>query len=421
MSAPPVISCEGLSKEYCLGVRLRGRTLRDALAAVPDRFRHGNQSVDRRRETLWALRDITFEVGRGEVVGIIGRNGAGKSTLLKIIARLTEPTVGRARIRGRLGTLLEVGTGFHGELTGRENIFLNGAILGMRRKEIRERFDEIVAFAEVERFLDTPVKRYSSGMTVRLAFAVAAHLEPEILLVDEVLAVGDVAFQRKCIGKMTDVAQDGRTILFVSHNMGVIQALCGRGIVLESGSVTQDAPIRDAVAHYLKGVEGAAADDLKTRVDRRGWNEVMLASVAVSSPDAATSLATGRPARFTFRLDRTQGFEEASISCRFAIANALGQPIASFSSDVRGARDAQAIDREAVFVCDVEALPLVQGRYRLDVEVHGRSYLQDAIEGAVFFDVEQGVYDGRPVVATASGGDVVIPHRWLDYPDGRPA
>jgi lipopolysaccharide transport system ATP-binding protein len=254
-------------------------------------------------------------------------------------------------------------------------------------------------------------------MTVRLAFAVAAHLEPEILLVDEVLAVGDVAFQRKCIGKMSDVAQDGRTIIFVSHNMGVIQALCGRGIVLEGGSVTEDAPIRDAVAHYLKRVEGAAADDLKARVDRRGWNEVMLAGVTVSSPDAAASLATGRPARFTFRVDRAEGFEEASISCRFSIANALGQPIASFTSDVRGARDALAIDRGAVFVCDVEALPLVQGRYRLDVEVHGRSYLQDAIEGSVFFDVEQGVYDGRPVVATASGGDVVIPHRWLGAPD----
>jgi lipopolysaccharide transport system ATP-binding protein len=412
MSASPVISCEGLSKEYTLGVRLRGRTLRDALAAAPGRFRRRSRADEVGREGLWALRDVTFDVGRGEVVGIIGRNGAGKSTLLKIVARLTEPTLGRARIRGRLGTLLEVGTGFHGELTGRENIFLNGAILGMRRKEIHRRFDEIAAFAEVERFLDTPVKRYSSGMTVRLAFAVAAHLEPEILLVDEVLAVGDVAFQRKCIGKMSEVARDGRTILFVSHNMAVIQALCDRGIVLDSGAVTEDAPIRDAVAHYLRAVEGAAADDLQARVDRRGWNEVTLAAVSVSSPDAAGSLATGGPARFTFRLDRAEGFEEASISCRFVIVNALCQPIASFSSVVHGEFVAHELDRETVFVCDVEALPLVQGRYRLDVEIHGRSYLQDGIEGALFFDVEQGVFDGRPVVAASGGGDVIVPHRW---------
>ncbi|OGV67825.1 MAG: hypothetical protein A2283_22305 [Lentisphaerae bacterium RIFOXYA12_FULL_48_11] len=204
------------------------------------------------RDELWALKDISFEVKRGEVLGIIGRNGAGKSTLLKILSRITEPTSGRAVMRGRVGSLLEVGTGFHPELTGRENIFLNGAILGMRKKEIESKFDEIVAFAEVERFIDTPVKRYSSGMYVRLAFAVAAHLDPEILIVDEVLAVGDAAFQKKCLGKMSDVAtREGRTVLFVSHNMAAIQQLCQKGILLSKGQLTYNGTSNDAVNQYI--------------------------------------------------------------------------------------------------------------------------------------------------------------------------
>jgi lipopolysaccharide transport system ATP-binding protein len=203
-------------------------------------------------EDFWALRDVSFEVKQGEVVGIIGRNGAGKSTLLKILSRITEPTEGRVRIRGRVASLLEVGTGFHPELTGRENIFVNGAILGMTRAEIAKKFDEIVAFAEIETFLDTPVKRYSSGMYVRLAFAVAAHLEPEILIVDEVLAVGDDAFQKKCIGKMEDVGREGRTILFVSHNMSAIETLCRRGILLEGGTLSSDTSPHEAVTQYLR-------------------------------------------------------------------------------------------------------------------------------------------------------------------------
>ena len=202
---------------------------------------------------FWALRDVTFEVGRGEVIGIIGRNGAGKSTLLKILSRIVEPTEGIARLRGRVASLLEVGTGFHPELSGRENIYLNGAILGMRKAEIDRKLDEIVAFSEIEKFLDTPVKRYSSGMFIRLAFAVAAHLEPEILIVDEVLAVGDYSFQKKCMGKMRDVASgDGRTILFVSHNMGALAQLCERGILLEEGTIRMIGPADDVIKSYLK-------------------------------------------------------------------------------------------------------------------------------------------------------------------------
>jgi lipopolysaccharide transport system ATP-binding protein len=226
-------------------------TLRDALAsAVKAPFAARSAAADA-AETLWALRDVSFEVGRGEVLGVIGHNGAGKSTLLKILSRISEPTAGRAILHGRIGSLLEVGTGFHPELTGRENVFLNGAILGMRRAEIARQFDEIVAFAEVQRFIDTPVKHFSSGMYMRLAFAVAAHLEPEILIVDEVLAVGDAAFQRKCLGRMEDVAHGGRTVLFVSHNLDAVRRLCGRCLLLQHGRAEALGDTADVIARYL--------------------------------------------------------------------------------------------------------------------------------------------------------------------------
>jgi homopolymeric O-antigen transport system ATP-binding protein len=267
-----VIAAERLSKSYLVGHRSEQRekyaTLRDVIGREARNF--GRKAADLVRgrqivqgdevEQFWALQDISFEVKRGEVVGIIGRNGAGKSTLLKILSRITEPTEGRVTIRGRVASLLEVGTGFHPELTGRENVYLNGAILGMTRAEIKRKFDEIVAFAEVERFLDTPVKRYSSGMYVRLAFAVAAHLEPEILIVDEVLAVGDIEFQRKCLGKMSEVAGGGRTVLFVSHNMAAIEALCPRSLYLVSGSVADDSRSETVIAKYIKQNRDASRD-----------------------------------------------------------------------------------------------------------------------------------------------------------------
>ena len=222
------IRCESLSKRYAIGRRERYRALRDVIAeTAANPFRHFRKH---KPDSIWALRDVSFDVPQGKAVGIIGRNGAGKSTLLKILSRITKPTTGEVRIHGRVGSLLEVGTGFHPELTGRENIFLNGAIIGMRKAEIVRKFDEIVAFAEVEKFLDTPVKRYSSGMYVRLAFAVAAHLETEMLVIDEVLAVGDIAFQRKCLGKMGDLSHSGRTVLFVSHNMQAVRSLCSHAI-----------------------------------------------------------------------------------------------------------------------------------------------------------------------------------------------
>jgi lipopolysaccharide transport system ATP-binding protein len=267
-----VIHGEGLGKRYHRGAIQQSTLLRDHLS----RMLKSPQSVFRRPkdETFWALEDVSLEVREGEVLGLIGRNGAGKTTLLKILSRITRPTVGWAEIYGRVGTLLEVGTGFHPELTGRENTFLSGAILGMSKREINRKFDEIVAFAEIDKFIDTPVKHYSSGMYVRLAFAVAAHLEPEILLVDEVLAVGDAAFQRKCLGKMSDVSRQGRTIVFVSHNMAALRRLCTRAIWLDGGQVMKNGDAGEVVDHYLQkntesNLESAWTDDLTAPGDGR--------------------------------------------------------------------------------------------------------------------------------------------------------
>jgi len=280
-----VIRVENLSKQYVLGA-LRHDTLRDQLAAGMRRLAgRGTASPDQNR--IWALQDVSFAVDQGEIIGVIGRNGSGKSTLLKILARITRPTRGRATIRGQVGSLLEVGTGFHAELTGRENIYLNGAILGMTRQETQRKFDEIVAFAEVEKFIDTPVKRYSSGMYLRLAFAVAAHLESEILLVDEVLAVGDAAFQKKCLGKMGSIVDEGRTILFVSHNMTAIQGLCSRAIWLDLGQMLEDGPTQQVVSNYLRSnASGAHAEQTwDDFASAPGSDEVRLHRVAARPRD----------------------------------------------------------------------------------------------------------------------------------------
>lgn len=287
----PIITVENLGKRYRLGAQGAAySTLREVLSnAVLSRragARKNNKGSD---ETIWALRDVSFDIKAGEVVGIIGRNGAGKSTLLKILSRITEPTTGRVQLRGRVGSLLEVGTGFHPELTGGENIYLNGAILGMSRLEITRKFDDIVTFAEVAKFIDTPVKRYSSGMYVRLAFAVAAYLEPEILLVDEVLAVGDGSFQRKCLDRMKDVARRGRTVLFVSHNMPAVTRLCERTILLDEGSVLEDDLSHKVVGSYLRsGLGTTAARDWPDITKAPGNEIVRLCSVRVCAEDGRT-------------------------------------------------------------------------------------------------------------------------------------
>ena len=291
MDSEIAIRATGLGKKYIIGHQQVERipTLRDTVMRTVGNFARMGQDMLRRRpmiagdeiEEFWALRDIDFEIRRGEVVGIIGRNGAGKSTLLKVLSRITEPTEGRVEINGRASSLLEVGTGFHPELSGRENIFLNGAILGMSHAEIRRKFDEIVAFSEVERFLDTPVKRYSSGMYVRLAFAVAAHLEPEILIVDEVLAVGDAEFQRKCLGKMHDVAGEGRTVLFVSHNLSTITTLCPRGILLDKGVVRSDGKM-DSVIGLYSAMQRQRIPDIVVGGSRDSFSIDSISSMQVS-------------------------------------------------------------------------------------------------------------------------------------------
>ncbi len=288
------IELEGLGKRYVLGERVAYQTAREALVRA---LRRGQRANDEGSE-LWAIRDINLSIGEGEVVGVIGRNGAGKTTLLKVISRITEPTTGVARIRGRVGSLLEVGTGFHPELTGRENIFLNGAVLGMSRREISAKFDEIVDFSGVERFLDTPLKRYSSGMQLRLAFAVAAHLEPEIVVVDEVLAVGDAEFQRKCLGKMSELRGEGRTVMFVSHDLGAIAALCRRVIWLERGSIKADGPAHSVLDDYLRfGIPAQTRVDFPSDATR----PAELVSVELVGNDTAARVRRDEPFRVRLR------------------------------------------------------------------------------------------------------------------------
>ena len=289
------VQCERIAKRYRIGTAEPYHALRDTLTHALDFPRRALRAMLSGRSplpasgaprTFWALKDVSFRVGRGEVVGIVGRNGAGKTTLLKILSRITRPTQGEARVYGRVGSLLEVGTGFHPELTGRDNIYLNGAVLGLRKAEIRRKFDDIVAFAEVEAFIDTPVKRYSSGMHMRLAFAVAAHLDPEILFVDEVLAVGDAAFQRKCLGKMSDVSRRGRTILFVSHNMAAVQQLCDRVVWLDEGRVRRDGPAKAVVAEYLHAGMDAELEQTWPILETAPGNDfVRLRRVAVTRDD----------------------------------------------------------------------------------------------------------------------------------------
>ncbi|MCB8978383.1 MAG: ABC transporter ATP-binding protein [Ardenticatenaceae bacterium] len=411
----PVIQVQRLSKEYQLGSaerrysRLGDQVIHTLGAPLRRAKRLLRLQANNDTETaLWALKDISFQVQPGEVVGIIGRNGAGKSTLLKVLSQITDPTSGEATIYGRVGSLLEVGTGFHPELTGRENTYLNGAILGMKKFEIDRKFDEIVAFAEIEKFLDTPVKHYSSGMYVRLAFAVAAHLEPEILMIDEVLAVGDIAFQRKCLGKMSSVAGEGRTILFVSHNMGIMQKLCQRGILLQNGQMVADTSMAEAADIYLRTLEAAESQPIEERTDRRGRGLVQLTAVDILDQDGLpTSPRTGQPVRFVFHVSGTM----PAISCVFTVFNQIGQRITAFKSDAPGPADQYDPAIGHKFVCDIEPLLLVAGRYRIDVLIRGGGERQDHVQAAAVFDVQEGLLDGR-VVKPFQEISVSMPHRW---------
>lgn len=370
----PIISIRHLSKRYKLGLTFRHDTLRDQIAAW---FKRDGATSKSEPKEIWALRDVSFDVQEGEVIGIIGRNGAGKSTLLKILGQITEPTEGEVIVRGRLASLLEVGTGFHQELTGRENIFLNGAILGMSKAEIQRKFDEIVAFAEVEKFLDTPVKRYSSGMYVRLAFAVAAHLEPDILLVDEVLAVGDAAFQAKCLDKMREVSQQrGRTVLFVSHNMAAIQALCGKAAHLKAGSLAGFGPVEEQIRVYLGEIKKAGAEGTLS-VPLGGLLELRKLEF---TPQPVVS---GQDLHFTCELASRESLRLMDL--HLIIMSGLGVRVAIVDLRHPEGIPHQLRPGELLrFNGVLKNLPLVEGEYRVGLFQNNNHYYGDYLDLATF-------------------------------------
>jgi lipopolysaccharide transport system ATP-binding protein len=411
-----VIVAAGLSKRYRISPTVEppgGPSVRDLLhRLVTAPWRRLRGKGPPAAQEFWALRDASFEIDQGETVGLVGRNGAGKSTLLKILSLITRPTGGRLRICGRVGSLLELGIGFHGELSGRENVYLSGALLGLPRRQIQRRLDEIVAFAGVEEFLDTPLKRYSSGMVARLAFAVASHLESEILMVDEALSVGDVPFQARCSERMARLAEAGRTVLFVSHNLGALSNLCRRGLFLERGRLVADGPMEDVLAAYVKSLDArpAAAAGAGEAAARPGKGEVRLVAVEVCGADGAPTarLIAGGPARFAFRVSEPR----EGLSCTFALVNGGGQPVTQFRSRVRSPADVIDATLGPRFVCDVEPLLLLPGSYRLNVRLSLAGETQDSFFGAASFEVLPGHVGGRPVAASNLGTSLTMPHRW---------
>jgi lipopolysaccharide transport system ATP-binding protein len=422
------IAVENLSKSYLIGHQASQRepytALRDVIAREARNFVRRGLDLIRGREIVqgdeleqfWALRDVSFEVKRGEVFGIVGRNGAGKSTLLKILSRITEPDRGRAVVRGRVASLLEVGTGFHAELTGRENIFLNGAILGMTRAEIRKKFDEIVAFAEVERFLDMPVKRYSSGMYVRLAFAVAAHLEPEILIVDEVLAVGDSEFQRKCLGKMHEVStKDGRTVLFVSHNMAAVESMCGSALLLVGGQSAAQGSTAKVVGEYLRDLTRITTLPLGDRTDRSGSGELRFASISLERAGGipVSAFQCGADAVLHLVAENRTSRELRRLEMSLGIDNETGQRVALVDTMLIGADISGLSPGPASVRVLLPKLGLVPGRYRLTVYATVSGVIVDWIKNAAVFDVEAGDYYGSGQLPPQGQAMFLLDHQFI--------
>ncbi|MCJ7703462.1 MAG: ABC transporter ATP-binding protein [Anaerolineales bacterium] len=412
-----VIDIQKLSKVYRIDTasgKSGSRTLQEdlkALIQVP----LSRKRIQAKKEEVWALKDVSFQVLEGEVLGIIGRNGAGKSTLLKVLSRITEPSNGYADVYGRFGSLLEVGTGFHSELTGRENIYLSGAILGMRKAEIDRKYDEIVAFSGIEQYIDTPVKRYSSGMAVRLAFAVAAHLDPEILLIDEVLAVGDVAFQQKCLGKMSEVANSGRTILFVSHNMGAIKGLCSRAIWLDKGGLKANGEVDDVVQQYLvaSSEDGEWLSSIGDRVDRSGNGAIRFSGFQMQDIDGnpMISAIAGEPVNLV--LDYKLNIEDfQSASFYIWIRDAFLKGILNLSTSYTG-QDFNSLEKEGSIVCRIPRFPLREGRYFLDLGVDVNGIKADRVLRAVPIDVINGkFYVTGKVPQGSNAGDFLCDHSW---------
>lgn len=412
----PAIETHNLGKRYRIGLANNvDQTFCEKVSSIVTaplrRFRQLGSGRADGADQFWALRDVSLKIEPGEVVGVIGRNGAGKSTLLKVLTRITEPTTGQAIIRGRVGSLLEVGTGFHPELTGHENIYLSGAILGMKRAEIKRKYDAIVDFAEIEQFLNTPVKRYSSGMYVRLAFAVAAHLEPEILLVDEVLAVGDTQFQKKCLGQMDEVARHGRTVLFVSHNMAVIENLCSRALLLRGGTVVSDGPCEQVIDEYQQGVVDTSQVPISQRTDRRGDGSMRITGVQIRDHETGSvqGLRSGRAVDFV--IDFESRCDIANVDFALSFKTIAGAKL--FYCDTVhhcGAVDVSAGSGRVV--CTIDRLPLSPGGYVFNVCArHGKTML-DWVLDAGTFTVDNGDFWGTGVTPPKDHSPFMVDSLW---------
>ena len=423
MKVEPVIRVENLGKRYRLGQLEPYRTLRDKISRAvraPSRsaspVQSGNVSSGPNPESgryVWALRNVSLKINAGEVVGFIGRNGAGKTTLLKILSRITEPTEGRAEIRGRVGSLLEVGTGFHPELTGRENVYLNGAVLGMRKTEIDRKFDEIVAFAELERFMETPVKRYSSGMYVRLAFAVAAHLEPEILLVDEVLAVGDASFQEKCLGKMNEVAREGRTVLFVSHNMVAIQNLCQRCLLLDQGGLVASGDTTHVISKYLEGIQTRLGVPVSERDDRGGTGEAVCVRISFleASGIEVAFLYPGQPCHIQLDFESQTPIQK-DVHVGVGIDGTDGVRLLTLYSEFSG-QSFTMTKKRLSFRCTLsEGLNLRPGSYLLSSFLGNRYGAIDIVLAAGRLEIREADFYGTGLLPDRTQGPILVPHAW---------
>ena len=406
---------ENLSKAYRLG-ELNRRTL---LHEWRRRW-HGGDAVDPDDPNVfWALRDVSFDVRPGEVVGLLGRNGAGKSTLLKVLSQITSPTSGKVKLRGHVASLLEVGTGFHLELTGRDNVYLNGTILGMTHREVSAKFEEIVAFSGIEEFIDTPVKRYSVGMRVRLAFAVAAHLEPEILVIDEVLAVGDAVFQQKCLGKIDEVAHAGRTVLFVSHNAAAIESLCTRGIVLEKGRLVFDGTQSEAIEFHAAS-RAAAGTDLAGRADRSGSGEVRITGMELRNGrgERVPAARAGEDLEIALHFRRRPGPAFPRIAVQISVATQFGAPVFTHANWLSGEVFGDLAET-GTMICRIPRLPLPVGHFhvgfRLQADIRGRDAL-DAIENALELHVEAGNFFATGKLPTLQSGVCLVDGAWRVEP-----
>lgn len=419
-----VVKFENVGKQYRLGVVGTGtlshdlnRWFQTSVLRKEDPYLKVGESNDRTKKGLsdyvWALRDINFEVEKGDVLGIVGRNGAGKSTLLKLLSNVTVPTIGEIKIKGRIASLLEVGTGFHPELTGRENIFMNGSIMGMTKKEIKRKLDEIVDFAGVERYLDTPTKRYSSGMTVRLGFAIAAFLEPEILVVDEVLAVGDAEFQKKAIGKMQDVAKgEGRTVLFVSHNMASVKSLCNKGVILQNGTVAETGDIEYIVGRYLDSLSDESGVDLFDRKQREGTNDAKFVKIeTISSGKASNTVVMGKDVKFRVEVESKCAFEDVDLY--LGVYTGTGIQVLNsniyYTTGVKG-RLEKGLN---VFESSFETFPLQRGVYYITLALYSSDKKLDRVERATSFHVEPDDIFGTGMIMKDDAGLFVLPNKMV--------